>query len=238
MVDGSSCRFARVTPNSQKRASPRQIQQRQIIDAVRRLFDRHGLHDPSIEAISQEVGINKATIYRHVASKDELLLLVQCSYQDELTELYADIDAVSDPLQRLDLFARRYIDFCQRYPAYLDCATSLMRRSYADLSESVSPAVLLKLTNGIAKVNGQFARTLAEGDRAGVLDLKGRDPDHVTALAYSLALGGMHLARFGMSAREGNGGFPDVILLDSDAILEMLTAVLHAALGVNDQRTT
>lgn len=221
-----------MTPSSPKPLSARQIQQQRIIDAVRTLFDRHGLHDPSIEAISQEVGINKATIYRHVASKDELLLLVQCSYQDELTELYADLDSVTDPLQRLDQFARRYIEFCQRYPAYLDCATSLMRRSYADLAASVSPAVLLKLTNGIARVNSQFARTLVEGDRAGLVDLKGRDPDHVTALAYSLALGAMHLARFGMTAREGSGGFPDVVALDADTTLEMLTSVLHAALGV------
>lgn len=223
-----------MTPTTPKRPSPRQVQQQRIIEAVRTLFDRHGLHDPSIEAISKEVGINKATIYRHVASKDELLLLVQCSYQDELADLYADLDDLADPLERLDQFARRYIAFCQQYPAYLDCATSLMRSTYASLAEHVSPTVLVNLTNGIAKVNGQFTRALVDGERAGVLDLQGRDPDHVTALAYSLALGGMHLARFGISAREGQGGFPDVFALDTDATLEMLISVLRAALGVKD----
>lgn len=217
---------------SSKGISARQLKQRQVVDAVRALFDEHGMQDPSIEAISRQLGINKATIYRQVASKDELLLLVQCSYQDELAELYRDLDAIADPVERIGQFAARYIDFCRRYPSYVECATSLMRRSYADLSENVSPAILLQLTNGIAKVNTQFARALADGDRQGVVDLKGRDPEHVTALAYSVTLGAMHLVRFGISVREGAGGFPDAIPLDTDTTIAMLMDLMRSALGV------
>lgn len=202
------------------------------MDAVRALFDEQGLRDPSIEVISRQVGINKATIYRHVASKDELLLLVQCSYQDELNKLYRDLDEIADPMERIEQFARRYVGFCQRYPAYLDCATSLMRSSYAELSEHVSPAILLRLSQAIAEVNTRFTRALTDGQDQGVFDLGGRDPDHVTALAYSMTLGAMHLVRFGMSSRAGQGGFPDVFLLDSDTTVEMLIDVLRATLGV------
>jgi len=40
--------------------------------------------------------------------------------------------------------SERYVAFCLEYPAFLDCALSLMRRPFTDLAESVSQGVLFQ----------------------------------------------------------------------------------------------
>ena len=67
--------------------------ERDIVDATRALFDERGMQDAPIEEIARAVGINKALIYRHFASKDELFVLTMTRYLDELPALAAEIDA-------------------------------------------------------------------------------------------------------------------------------------------------
>src|SRR5256885_10449520 len=66
--------------------------EKQIVAATRALFDEQGVQEAAIDGIARAVGINKALIYRHVASKEELLILALISYLEELGEgLAADL---------------------------------------------------------------------------------------------------------------------------------------------------
>jgi AcrR family transcriptional regulator len=47
---------------------------RQVLTAARALFTKHGFDATSMDAIAQEAGVSKATLYVHFASKDDLLL--------------------------------------------------------------------------------------------------------------------------------------------------------------------
>jgi AcrR family transcriptional regulator len=44
-----------------------------ILKAARELFYRHGLHTIGVDAVAEAAGTNKTTLYRHFASKDELI---------------------------------------------------------------------------------------------------------------------------------------------------------------------
>ncbi|WP_370677721.1 TetR/AcrR family transcriptional regulator [Pleomorphomonas sp. PLEO] len=47
-----------------------------IFEAARRLFLSHGVSETSMEAIAQEAGVSKATLYSHYGSRDELFAAV------------------------------------------------------------------------------------------------------------------------------------------------------------------
>ena len=123
----------------------RNQRERELVEATRALFDERGLQDAPMDEIARAVGINKALIYRVFASKEELFVLTVTHYLDELRE--AALDA-PDLRGALDEFTR----FCLRYPAFLDCALSLMRRSAEDLRERVSEGVWLRLGRSMAVV--------------------------------------------------------------------------------------
>jgi AcrR family transcriptional regulator len=56
-----------------------------ILAAARELFYRHGIRAVGVDAIAEAAGTNKMTLYRHFASKDELVAacLVQVAAEDE-----------------------------------------------------------------------------------------------------------------------------------------------------------
>ena len=74
-----------------RRASP--APRERILAAARELFFRHGIRAVGVDAIAEAAGTNKMTLYRHFASKDELI--AAC-----LRQLAADKDAAWDAVAR------------------------------------------------------------------------------------------------------------------------------------------
>jgi AcrR family transcriptional regulator len=58
-----------VKPSKSERISPRA----RLLAAAAELFYRHGIRAVGVDAIAEAAGTNKMTLYRHFASKDELL---------------------------------------------------------------------------------------------------------------------------------------------------------------------
>ncbi|KAA0024406.1 TetR/AcrR family transcriptional regulator [Antrihabitans cavernicola] len=219
------------TPATPRSLGGRREQEDRIVKAVRALFDERGLRDPTTDEVARAVGINKATIYRHVASKDELFLLVLCSYQDELDEWVRDVDEDLDPLTQFDRIIEKYIEFCRRYPAYIDCVAGLTARPYEELSREVSLAVMLQVGRSTAPVNTRLARVIAAGNEQAVFHAD--NPDYVMHICYSSILGVMQLLRLGVGIQEGHGQFPTVAELDYEPAIEVLMRTMHALLGVH-----
>src|SRR5262245_18373974 len=115
------------------RANARREREREIVEATRALFDERGVQDAPMEEIARAVGINKALIYRHFASQEELFVLSDTHYRNELGERFAEVDESLDPLTQLRQVSERYVAFCLEYPAFLDCSLSLMRRPFEEL---------------------------------------------------------------------------------------------------------
>ena len=184
-------------------ATTRNQRERDLVEATRALFDERGLQDAPMDEIARSVGINKALIYRVFASKEELFVLTVTHYLDELREAASD---ATDLRGALDHFTR----FCLRYPAFLDCALSLMRRQAAELRERVSEGVWLRLGRSMAACLAPLSAILAAD---GV-----EDPDFAANRLYTQVLGTMHLARLGAGVREAAPGVPDVFVIDPERL--------------------
>jgi AcrR family transcriptional regulator len=181
--------------------STRRERERDLVAATRALFDERGYQDAPMEEIARAVGINKALIYRVFASKEELFVLTVTHYLDELREI------ALEPHEGLEDALDRFTRFCLRYPAFLDCALSLMRRPAAELRERVGEGTWLRLGASMSACLAPLARILAEEE--GV-----EDADFVANRLYTQVLGTMHLARIGLGVREAAPGVPDAFALD------------------------
>jgi AcrR family transcriptional regulator len=93
-----------------KSASP---PRERILAAARDLFYRHGIHDVGVDAIAEAAGTNKMTLYRHFASKDELVAECLRSLASELEARWLGIAAAhaGNPLGQL----RAWLGFLAEY---------------------------------------------------------------------------------------------------------------------------
>ena len=183
--------------------STRRERERDIVEATRALFDERGLQDAPVDEIARAVGINKALIYRVFSSKEELFVLTVTHYLHELRELARD---THDLRGALDAFTR----FCLRYPAFLDCALSLMRRPAAELEQRVGEGTWLRMGRSMSSCLAPLAAILeAEG---------AEDPDFLANRLYTQVLGTMHLARIGLGVREAAPGVPAAFALDPERV--------------------
>jgi AcrR family transcriptional regulator len=185
-------------------ATARRDRERDLVAATRALFDERGVQDAPIEEIARAVGINKALIYRLFASKEELFVLTVTSYLEELRE------HALEPHEGLRDALDRFTRFCLRYPAFLDCALSLMRRPAEELRERVGEGTWLRLGASMSACLAPLARILAD---EGV-----REPDFTANRIYTQVLGTMHLARIGLGVGEAAPGVPGAFSLDAERV--------------------
>jgi AcrR family transcriptional regulator len=199
------------------RANARREREREIVEATRALFDERGVQDAPMEEIARVVGINKALIYRHFASQEELFVLTVSHYLAQLAERFAAVDKSLDPEAQLRELSERYLDFCREYPAFLDCALSLMRRPFEELGERVSAGVLFRLGQTMSSCLSPLSRVLALGAEQGVFKVS--DPDFLANMLYSQGLGAMHLARVSTGVRELAPGVPYIFPVDPEDVM-------------------
>ena len=146
VTSGYTIGYTTVPVTHQPRAALRRARERKIVDATRALFDERGMQDARIDRIARRVGINKALIYRHFASKEELFVLTITRYLAEINALLEAVDEeTSDPPERLRRGFEAFADYGIEHPAFLDCALSLLRQPAEDLRAEVSDAVWLRL---------------------------------------------------------------------------------------------
>ena len=199
-----------------------------IVDATRGLFDERGMQDAPIDDIARAVGLSRALIYRHFSSKEELFVLTVTRYLSELSErLEAAAAGREDPRERLAAVTGAFADFALEYPAFLDCAISLLRRPSETLHDAVSDAVWIRLGQGMASCLGVCADVLREGRDAGVFTAA--DPDFTANHLWTVVLGTMHLARSGVGVSRTTAGTPDAFTVEPAQVRE---AAVRAAVAI------
>jgi AcrR family transcriptional regulator len=206
----------------------RRTRERELVLATRALFDERGMQHAPIEEVAQSVGIARGLIYRIFSSKEELYVLTVTDYLDELHVALAGAAAGrDDPRERLEVITRAFATFCLRYPAFLDCAISLMQRPAADLQHDISDSVWVRLGQGMARCLDAVARVVRDGNAAGDWDVE--DPDFAANALWTQGIGLMHLARIGVGVREAVPGLPELFAVDSDRVVE---ACVNGALAL------
>ena len=96
-----------VSPSLKERQ--RQVRADAILDAARELLEEQGYADMSMDDLAARVGISKATLYQHFASKDELAMqVIRRGIQRGMEEMAAD-DPTLPALARLERTLKRGI---------------------------------------------------------------------------------------------------------------------------------
>jgi AcrR family transcriptional regulator len=201
----------------------RRERERDLVRATRSLFDERGMQDAPIEEIARAVGIARGLIYRHFSSKDELYVLTVTDYLAELDEvLSAAAPEAGEPVASLEAWAEAYVGFCLRYPAFLDCALSLMHRPAADLRETLSESVWLRLGQGMAGCIEHVAAILRAGAADGTFTIE--DPDYMANVLWTQILGATHLARIRVGVRQVAPGIPGLFTVPPEQLARTCVA--------------
>ena len=212
--------------------SSRRTRQRDLVAATRALFDEKGMQDAPIEEIARSVGIARGLVYREFSSKEELYVLTVTEYLDELEHVLAEaVVGRSGYAAQLECWAEAFARFCQRYPAFLDSALSLMRGPARELHASVSDAVWLRLGQGIAACVSHVSELLREGGEAGVFAVE--DPDYLANVLWTQMLGVMHLARSRVGVRQAGPGVPELFVIAPERIVRTCVEGALATVGVS-----
>lgn len=197
------------TSPRQPAAARRRAREREILAATRQLFDQSGVRDAQIEDIARAVGVNRAIIYRHFSGKEELFALTLVSYLEELeTRLSEAASSKNSSTSRLTAVVEAFVDFGVQYPAFVDCAQTLMRRPGPELLEEISESSLFRLGRGISACLAQLSEVLETGNERG--DFRVENPTLLANHMYASGLGALQLARVGMLVKESAPGIPAI----------------------------
>ena len=214
-----------VPSSRQSRAAVHRERERQIVDATRALFDESGRQDARIDRIAHRVGINKALVYRHFVSKEELFALTTTRYLAEINALLDAVDGQElSPSKRLSRGFEAFADYGIEHPAFLDCALSLVREP-AELQEQVSDVVLMRLSQATAAWIGWLADVLH--------DLDVREPQLRANQLYLQAIGVLHLARAGAGLRQVAPGLAQPFAVTTDEVRSACVRLALAAAGTD-----
>jgi AcrR family transcriptional regulator len=187
-----------------------------IVAATRTLLDEGGWRDAPVQKIAHAAGMHKPDVYRTFDSKEEIFVLTLADYLAELEDRSAAAREPKDPAAALQQACRRYVEFCLEYPAFMDCALSLMQRPAHELREQVSDAVWVRLGQALAACVGRLERILAAGAERAVFAVE--DPAFTANLLYTQMLGSMQLARIGAGLSEVAPGVAATFELEPERV--------------------
>lgn len=81
-----------------------------IIQTALKLFAQKGYHGTSIADIAKEAGISKGLAYNYFKSKSDLIEVVLEQLGVEVNKMFAGIESISDPYEKLRLFIEGTLD--------------------------------------------------------------------------------------------------------------------------------
>ena len=200
----------------------RRAREREILDATRALFDARGVRDAQIEDVARAVGVNRAIIYRHFSGKEELFALTLVGYLDDLEARLGAVSTRIGPRKRVKALTEAFVDFGLEYPAFVDCAQTLMRRPGPELLEEISESALFRLGRVIASCLRHVTDALEAGVASG--DFKIADVHLLANTLYASGLGALQLARVGMLVKEAAPGVPVVAPVSPGQVKDYLVA--------------
>lgn len=191
----------------------RRRREQDILDATRALFDERGAQDAPVDEVARRLGINRALVYRHFASREELYVRTLCGYLDELAARLRDAVAGA-PEEPQRALSQAFADFGLEYPAFPECALALMRRPATELRETVTEGTWVTLGRAMS---GCLAV------QAGLLEGHA-EPDLAANVLYAQGLGLLHLARIGVGVRELAPGTGTAFPISPERVREEIVA--------------
>ena len=123
-----------------------------------------------------------------------------------------------EPAARLERCTEAFARYCLRYPAFLDCSLSLMRRPGARAARDRLGVGLAAPRPGHGRLHRRTSRgSCATGPRRR-FDVE--DPDYIANVLWTQVLGVVHLARIGVGVRQAAPGVPALFAVEREQLVE------------------
>jgi TetR/AcrR family transcriptional regulator, transcriptional repressor for nem operon len=159
-----------------------------ILDVAEQLVQRRGYNGFSYADIAGELGITKASLHYHFASKAELGEALIERYSARFAEALERIDgACAGARAKLDAYAGLYADVLRGDRM---CLCGMLAAEYQTLPQSMRRSVIRFFDHNVT----WLADVLAEGRSAGVLSFSG-DPSDASQTILGALQGAMLVAR-------------------------------------------
>jgi AcrR family transcriptional regulator len=100
-----------VTPRP-RRAARSGDRDAQILDAATRIFQERGYDATTIQAIADEVGLLKGSLYHYIDTKEDLLFRIIDDVHRRLAKSASGVSEDLEPLERIRTFIEGHVRFC------------------------------------------------------------------------------------------------------------------------------
>lgn len=202
---------------------------REIVDATRALFETRGVREAQIEDIANSVGINRAIIYRHFSTKEELFAMVLVDYLTEMEQKFRDVrNRDVSPIDELRLIGEVFFTYGMAHPAFVDCAQSLLRFRGTEIVDEISPEPLLKLGTAMNLCLDHMVDIFKRGTDEGLFSIT--DPRLLANVVYTQSLGFLNLVHFQKAIGEVAQGSPVMVDLPVERVMSLaIDAVIALA---------
>lgn len=79
-----------------------------IVKTARELFRKHGIRGIGVDAIAEQAGTNKMTLYRHFGSKDDLVIACLRDFANDIEGLWQSVEMSypGDPMAQIHAWIR------------------------------------------------------------------------------------------------------------------------------------
>jgi TetR/AcrR family transcriptional regulator, transcriptional repressor for nem operon len=159
-----------------------------VLDVAERLMQTRGFNGFSYADISEELGISKATLHHHFATKAELGHSLIERYSNNFRAALATIDgSTSGAAQRLERYVQLYRDVLRGNRL---CLCGMLAAEYTTLPEPMQDSVRHFFDANESWISG----VIEQGRRAAVFQLRGSSVDVARMLLGALE-GAMLVAR-------------------------------------------
>ncbi|MER5513576.1 TetR/AcrR family transcriptional regulator [Streptomyces sp. NPDC002763] len=150
----------------------------EILDAARRCFLRDGFHSTSMQDLFTESGLSAGAVYRHFASKDEMILAIAEENMDEVLTLVHTV-ATTRPSGSVGAVVADVLDLVSARSAEHDTA----RLAVLAWSEALrNPTLARQFSTLLTQMRSDLAEVVREHQESGAL------PAEVTAESIAGAL--------------------------------------------------
>ncbi|MFF7467527.1 TetR family transcriptional regulator [Streptomyces sp. NPDC008092] len=150
----------------------------QILDAARRCFLRDGFHSTSMQDLFAESGLSAGSVYRHFASKDDMILAIAEENMREVLALVHSV-ATNRPSGSVGAVIAEVLDLVSARSAEDDTA----RLAVLAWSEALrNPALAGQFSTLLTQMRSDLAEVVREHQESGAL------PGEVTAESIAGAL--------------------------------------------------
>jgi len=106
---------------AERRERERQRRRNEIIDAAEKIFFANGFENASVESVTNEAELSKATLYLYFKSKEELYFAVCMRGQDKLfSTIEESVVGVSDTVELIVAYLGGMVRFQKKYPDYFN----------------------------------------------------------------------------------------------------------------------